>query len=198
MNRLRGLGLGIVAGLLLTRVAGASDNWRFPVGLSYVDGFSEVVSYYEDNHDVDAGGFVPIGLSFTPYYQFDHGSRIGFDLGPAGLILGDVTYWDVPIALTYGLTILPDASWSPYVRGGFKYHFVGGDDVQDSTPGLFGAVGVEFFRQKAVGLQFEVGYDSSEVTMEDDGSIGGWSSRRQRGETTVNPGGLLVSIRAVL
>ncbi len=199
MNVVRRMGMSIVAGVLMAGMSEAADTWKFPVGLSYIDGFSDVVSYYEDRYGADASGYVPIGISFTPYYQFDHGSRLGVDVGPAGVVIvtggADSTYFDVPLALTYGFTFLPKASVSPYARGGIKYHIAGGDDVQDSKPGLFGAVGVEFMRQKRIGVQFEVGYDAAEVTLEGESSY--YGGRYSSSEETITPGGLLVSVRAV-
>ena len=172
------------------------SEWRFPVGISYISGFSDVVSYYEDAYGADSGGFIPIGLSFTPYYQFDHGSRLGFDLGPAGVVIvsgaADSTYWDVPVGLSYGFNFIPHASVSPYGRIGIKYHIAGGDDVQSSTPGAFGALGLEIMRKKMIGVQFEVGYDASQVTL---GRESGWG--RGTHEREVTPGGLKVSIRGV-
>ena len=76
-----------------------------------------------------------------------------------------VSYWDVPVGLSYGFTFIPSASISPYARVGVKYHIVGGDYVDKSTPGAFAAAGVEFFRKSVVGVGLEAGYDASEVQM---------------------------------
>jgi hypothetical protein len=188
--------LGVAAGVLIAGGAQAGDNWRFPVGLSYIDGFSDVVSYYEDTYHADSGGFVPIGLSFTPYYQCNHGSRMGVDVGPAGVVMvtggaEDRFFWNLPLAFTYGFTFMPSRSVAPYVRTGVKYNIAGGDDVQDSKAGLFVATGVEFLRHKICGVGVEVGYDDSEVTLGSDD----WRGRSV--DRTVKPGGVIVSLRAV-
>ena len=166
-------------------------DWRFPVGLTFVSGMRDMADFVEDEMDADTDLYVPLGLSFAPYYEFAHGSRIGFDLGPGTIITiddrygddADVPYWGVPVALTYGFTFIPRASVSPYARIGFKYHVAGGDWLDKSTPGVFVAAGVEFLRKKAVGVGFEIGYDGAEVAFEDG--------------TEFTPGELLVSLRAI-
>jgi hypothetical protein len=205
------LGIVCVVAVLAGVLSQADDNvaqfdfaqWRFPVGISYISGFSDIVSFYEDEYGADASGFVPIGLSCTPYYQFAHGSRIGFDLGPAGIVIvtggADAFYWDVPAALSYGFNFIPHGSVSPYARIGAKYHFAGGDNVEGSTPGAYAAVGVELLRKKKVGIQAEIGYDSSEVTLKRDSGDYDYhyGYRSYSREEKVTPGGVLVSVRAV-
>jgi hypothetical protein len=192
--------------LVAANVCLAEGKWAFPVGLSYVSGIQNVLDYYEELFpELDTSWSVPVGLSFTPYYEFEHGSRLSFDLGPAAIILIDEesyygnswesseeTYWDVPVGLTYGFTFLPQASVSPFARVGFKYHIADGDYVDSSTPGAFGAVGIEFMRNKMVGVSFEVGYDASEVTL----AGADWRGNGYR-EEDVKSGEVLVSLRAV-
>ena len=166
-------------------------EWRFPVGLTYISGMQDMVDYVEDEMDGDTDLFIPIGLSFTPYYEFAHGSRIGLDLGPGTIITfkeqygdsSDTLYWGVPVGLSYGFTFIPRASVSPYARIGFKYYIAGGDWLDKSSPGLFAAAGVEFLRKKAIGVGFEIGYDNAEVEF-------------NNGET-FTPGEIQVSLRAI-
>ena len=173
------------------RSAERRGDWRFPVGLTYISGMQDMVDYAKDKMNGDTDLYIPIGLSFAPYYEFAHGSRIGFDLGPGTIITfenqygsdSDTLYWGVPIALSYGFTFIPQASVSPYARIGFKYYIAGGDWLDKSSPGLFAAAGVEFLRKKAIAVGFEVGYDNAEVEFED-------------GET-FTPGDIQVSLRAV-
>lgn len=170
--------------------ADRKGDWRFPIGLTYANGMRDMADFVEDNIG-DTDLFVPVGLSSAPYYEFAHGSRIGFDLGPATIITvekqygddSDTLYWGVPVALTYGFTFVPRASVSPYARVGFKYHIAGGDWLDKSSPGVFVAAGVEFLRKKAVGVGFEIGYDGSEVEFEDGSEF--------------TPGEVLVSLRAI-
>lgn len=194
------LGTGLVSTAAEEGWQRGAEEWRLPVGISYISGFSDVMNFYEDAYGADSQVFIPIGLSFTPYYQFSHGSRLGGDLGPAGVVMitggdDDVTFWDVPIGLSYGFTFIPHASVSPYARVGVKYHIVGGDGVDSSTPGAFGAIGVELMRKKVIGIQAEIGYDASEVTFSSPSysRASGWGTH----EETVKPGGFTVSIRAV-
>lgn len=167
-----------------------NGDWRFPVGLTFVSGLRDMADYVEDKLDADTES-IPIGLSFAPYYEFSHGSRIGFDLGPGTIIMveekygdgSDTLYWGVPVALTYGFTFIPRASVSPYARIGFKYYIAGGDWQDKSSAGVFAAAGVEFLRKKAVGVGFEIGYDGAEVEF-------------NNGET-FTPGEIQVSLRAI-
>jgi len=69
----------------------------------------------------------------------------------------------VPVGAFVRYTPWPKATVAPYVRGGFKYPFAGGDNLESSQVGGFGAVGLEFWRTKRIGVSLEVGYDSSEI-----------------------------------
>lgn len=168
----------------IARVRSPRDaGWRFPLGISFVSGETEVGDYYEDELGLE-GNMLPIGLSFAPYYQFAHGSRLGVDLGPVSFIRveSEIESWDIPVALSYGFRFLPDAFVSPYLRAGVKYHIFTGDRVEDSKPGAFGAAGLEFFRTEKFFVSLEVGYDGSEVTL---------------GETAVQPGQVMVGLQIV-
>ena len=122
--------LALVMSALLCRAGG---RWGYPVGISYVSGIQNVIDFYEEQYPfLDEDWFVPVGLSFTPYYEADS------------------------------------------------------DLVDSSSPGAFGAVGVEFLRHRMIGVSLEVGYDGSEVTMMGD-----------RGEEDIKTGEALVSLRAV-
>jgi len=159
----------MLVGLLTCGSARAAD-WRFPVGLSYVSGFDDVVDLCEDNleeegYDVDTWDF-PVGVSFHPYVQFDNGFRVGTGIGPLMVILGDVDHLDIPLNVNAGYTFVPSADVSPYIRAGIMYHVATGDYVEGSTPGFFGAVGMEFLRQSPVGFGFEIALDTSEIELE--------------------------------
>ena len=177
--------------VLLAASARASD-FRFPVGLTYESGFQNVVDWYEDELDAEADFFLPVGLAFAPYVQFDHGSRLGMDIGPIAYIAiskygsyasSDESLWDIPVALSYGFTFMPKADVSPFARLGIKQHIAEGDAVDSSTPGPFLAVGVEFARLSQVGFGLELGYDGSEIEM-----ING---------EKIKPGEALVSLRVI-
>ena len=156
--------------LFVTGSAKAAD-WRFPVGLTYISGFEDVVDTYKDNLEaegyvVSESDYLPVGLSLHPYVQFDNGFRIGAGMGPFMLIIGDASHYDIPVNLNGGYTFIPSANISPYVRAGIMYHIAGGDYVESSTPGFFGGVGIEFFRHKPVSFGIEVTYDTSEIELE--------------------------------
>ncbi len=98
--------------------------------------------------------------------------------------------FDVPVGLTGGYAFFTDSAVSPYVRGGVRYHITGGDFADSSSPGLYVAGGINFFSNKAVNLQLEVAYDGSKVTYTAPDFYGGGF------EKEIEPGGLLISIRA--
>lgn len=166
----------LAAALLVTGTSVLAAEWRFPVGPTYVSGFSDVQDLFEDNlryrgYAVDSSGGVPVGLSFHPYYQWDSGLGMGVGFGPAMVIVADSS------TESYSLTLVPlsfdvryafniTGSVSPYVRGGATYLFASGDFKDSAQPGVFGALGVEFLRQKKISVGFEVGYDTAVVKME--------------------------------
>lgn len=64
-----------------------SADWRFPVGLSYINGFGDIADIHEEN--LEAEGLItysveplPVGLTFHPYVQFDNGCAVGGGIGP--------------------------------------------------------------------------------------------------------------------
>lgn len=78
-----------------------ADEWRSPVGVTYVSGIGDIVDQYEDN--LHADGFttesadgVPVGISFQPYYEFDSGLGMGIGIGPVMAIFGDVDFFNIP------------------------------------------------------------------------------------------------------
>jgi hypothetical protein len=175
-------------------VAGAPDarttttgGWRFLAGFTYMSGESAIGDYYQDRLDMD-GSMLPVGLTFASYYEFARGARLGADLGPVSFmrVNSEFESWDVPLALSYGRKFMPKAAVSPYVRGGFKYHIVTGDRVKQSTPGIFAAAGIEFFRTKYFCLGLEAGYDGSEITLSNAGA-----------DETFKPGEVLIGLHVI-
>ena len=157
--------------LFFSNSAKAAD-WRFPVGLTYISGFGDVVDIYKGNleaegYSVSETSYIPVGLSFQPYVQLDNGLGIGAGIGPFSMIISNVaSFFDVPVNLDLRYVFLHDGKTSPYVRAGVKQHFASGDYVNGSTPGFFGGIGIEFARKKRVGFGMEVAYDSSEIELE--------------------------------
>lgn len=78
--------------------------------------------------------------------------RIGVGLGPLLFIFVDADYYEVPLNLNIGYSILPSSNISPYVRASVAYHIAGGDYVEGSNTGFFGTVGVEYFRNSSIGF----------------------------------------------
>ena len=158
------------SGLLFSGLANA-EEWRFPVGISYVSGFADVNDIYEGNlkgEEITGDtGYTPIGLTFQPYLELDNNLRLGAGIGPCVALLGDTSYTEIPININVGYTLKPVAhNIYPYFRTGFVHHLVSGDYIFGSDPGFFLALGIELFRNKAVGLGIELAYDTSRIRLE--------------------------------
>jgi hypothetical protein len=180
---------------------GKKGEVRFAFGLTYASGMLDVDDYITDTYAATGSTVdslvIPVGLSFVGGYRFAFGLEILADVGPVSLILVDdtdadeiFTNIDVPVGLTVGYAFMTEKSISPYLRGGFRYHFSEGDFTDSTSPGAYVAGGINFFSNKAVQLQLEVAYDASEVTYKAPDIYGPGF------EEDIEPGGLLVSIRA--
>ena len=194
----------IVSVLMLLLIGGSAHagQWRFPVGLAYSTGFSDVSTVFKDNlralhYSVDSTTEVPVGITFQPYYQFDSGLGIGGGFGPFMYLEADASsgasyvMYDLPVNLCLRYAILPSSNISPYLRAGVSYNIAGGDFVQGKDVGFLGGIGVEFYRNNRVGFGLEATYDSSSLTLEKK-HMGGPSTNEK-----VKPSEFLISIFAV-
>ena len=179
-------------------------DWRFPVGLTYINDFGDVVDIYEDNLEaegyiVDTSWEFPVGISFQPYVQLDNGFRFGAGIGPTIAFIGDdASFYDIPINVNAGYIFFPSANISPYVRGGLMYHIAGGDYVEGTSLGLFGGIGVEFSRKENVSFGIELSYDTSEIEFEKYSSDSNyWWNSYKSGTKDIKPYGLMFSIFVV-
>lgn len=189
MTRVVGVIAAVVSLAMSSAVAG---EWRFSPGLTYMGGFTDVGDFYE-RQGYEVSTIIPVAIAFKVDYLFYHGSIAASGpaagVGPIAMLLGDVSYFEVPLVLTYGVKFMPQATVGPYVRAGLAYHIAGGDDVAGRSPGLFAAVGAEILQNKRVAIGVEIATDSSTVTLEDSD----WPPRREK----IKTGNLLVSVRAV-
>ena len=183
----------LVVVILFAGTPAMAADWRFPLGLSYASGFEDVVDIYDDNleaegYSVDKSEGPPVGISFHPYVEFDNGLGVGASIGPSMIIYGDTDFLDVPVGLDGRYTFIPGAGISPYVRVGVRTHLASGDYVEGTTPGFFGAIGLEFLRDRRVSIGVEISTDASEVELE----------RVQHNDTEdVQPCELMVSVFVV-
>lgn len=172
---------------------------KFAVGLSYVDGFSDVIDHLkqpfeEAGYEMDTF-YIPAGLTFVGGYKFDSGLDILADVGPfayyyidawLGPLSGEYSYWDLPVGLTVGYDFSSGSKVSPFIRGGVRYHFAGGDFDTDSSIGPYVAGGINFFNTSAVKLQLEIAYDASKISIRNVDGV----------EKDIETGGFMFSIRA--
>ena len=182
--------------LFLTGSAKGAD-WRFPLGLTYVSGFEDVIDIYEGNMEAEgyyvySADYWPVGISFHPYAEFDSGFGVGFGIGPLIAIMGDREFFDIPIGLDFRYTFIPTANTTPYIRAGGRYHSASGDYVKGTTPGFFGGIGIEFLRGKRVNMGIEISYDASEIELEKKERRGYYSYTSTTEK--VQPCGLMLSI----
>ena len=150
-----------------------AGDWHFPLGLTYISGFYDIVDIYEDNLEeegylVDTVEAPPLGISFHPYFQFLDKFAIGCGIGPLMYIDGDVVeFFALPFSLDGRYFFLKTAGTGLYLRAGVKKYFASGDYVEDSTPGFFGGLGLELLKNKKVNMGFEVLVDYAEIEFED-------------------------------
>jgi hypothetical protein len=184
-NHNHSLLLGALAALVgvtfqgLAQSSSAGVRFKIPVGLTYAQGAYDVndklkESLREGGYDVTDDYVWPVGLTLNPRVEFPCGFGLGVTVGPTvfqvveretGHDKDDELSYIIPLGAFVQYTLLRDGKVSPYLRAGFRFPITGGDNIKDGTIGAFGAVGVEFYRQKRVAFGFEVGYDSSEVTV---------------------------------
>jgi len=187
------------------QVCQAGGDMKFPIQITYVSGLSDVYDLYIDNLEeegyiISSDFNIPIAISFHPYFEFDFGLRIGGGIGPLMLVLvggdADATYFDAPLNIHAGYTIIPRSPVSPFVKTGFVYHLNSGEYLKSSTPGLLLGGGIDFLRTKRVSFGFEIAKDFSEVIFEDltDGGYNYQTGQWEEGEKKINTGGLTVGI----
>jgi hypothetical protein len=112
------------------------------------------------------------GLILSPYYEWQTsigGIGAGATVGPTTIVTVDnvpagsvSASYAVPVGPFLRYTPWPKAAFSPYVRAGVKYVVAGGN-YESSDVGFSGAVGVEVWRTKKVGVSLEAGYDTSKI-----------------------------------
>jgi hypothetical protein len=196
----------LVLSLALTGASTAkAGSFHFPVGLTYASGITDVANAIEDSYE--RAGFnmsdnwvVPLGLTFDPYYEFDFGLGVGLNLGPTAVVSvwmdNDDYYYDsddarisyiIPVGAHLRYTFLRSKIVSPYLKVGFRYPIAGGDDIDSSRIGPYGAIGIEVWRTRRIGFSVEFGYDASEVI------VRGPDARNQ----TITFGGYMLSVSAL-
>lgn len=176
-----------------------AGEWRFPVGLSYVSGVNDIGDLLEDNLEsnpyVSADvTVIPVGITFKPYYEWESGLGVGMDFGPTMFVWSseddiDADFFNLPINANCRYTFMPDGNVSPYVKAGISYNISSGDYKEGSDPGFFAAAGIEWMRNRKVGIGVEVAYDSSQIEFE--------RLYYPYGTEKIKPGGFTLTISAV-
>jgi hypothetical protein len=160
----------------------SAGQFHFNLGLNYVNGLNDLSDGLDDVYTAAGYDFdsvvVPVGLTFEGYYEFDFGLGIGALLGPCTAIVTETTIggstesdvsYIIPLGAEARYTFFRDKNVSPYIKAGVVFPIVGGDYLDSSEVGFIGAVGVEFWRTKAVGMGLEFAYDTSKVTLKGPG-----------------------------
>jgi len=200
----------VLSFLISTALSAKADEWRFPLGLAYATALNEVSDLRYDNmkaqgFDVNDRFNWPLGFTFQPYYEFDNGIGIGTGFGPAIFSYsGKYSFTNVPVGMDLRYTFFPSSKASPYIRNtspyvrvGARYNIAAGDYVKGSSPGIFGAVGIEFSRMRTLSLGLELSYDASEIKLEKynrhyldpDGNFWDYNV----GEVKLKPYGIMIS-----
>ena len=168
-------------------------EFRFPVGLTYASGPGKLMDKIKENYKVSDNFVLPVGIVMNPYYSFDSGVGIGGSIGPfAYMAINDSwgssnTNIVLPLGLDVRYTLFTGSSFSPYVRGGFRYPVAGGDYIVSKSAGFFGGVGAELFRINRMAVSLDISYDSSTIEVKDSAPGAKTTARPQ----TVEPCGFM-------
>jgi len=138
-------------------------SMHYSLGVTYVGGLQDVVDFYNTEHNGSTSTLIPVGVRFSPYYEFKNGLRLNLDLGPLAMVAGDVNFTDVPLGATIGYAFAPSSDDTAYIRVGVRQHMASGSDVDGSSAGLFAALGTDFSRDRRVHWGFEVAVDTATV-----------------------------------
>jgi len=159
---------------ILAAVPGASfaADVDHTLGLAYSSGLQDIVDFYDDQPLIDVFG-VPVGFVYRPVFNFTSPLRVDISVGPIAVIFveefggtTEIDYFSLSTSVTAGWNFLPDKTVNLYLRGGGSLHFVSSDFTEDSTAGgVFGAIGIEFPKQKSVHGYLEASTDTAEITM---------------------------------
>jgi hypothetical protein len=187
----------MVMGLLSS--AAQARNTKYAFGLTYVNGFDDIVDIYENNlqkegYSVSSSDYVPVGVSFRSDTKIFNKVSFGIGVGPLMYISAEqYDFLNIPVSAFAKYTFNDGADASPYVCGGISNHFASGDYVEDTTPGFMAGVGYEFLRNKRVNMGVLATYDSSEIEFKKHQS---YSSVNNYDDTieTVNPGQFMLGV----
>ena len=166
----------------------AQGQFYFPVGIAYCSGVQnasdKLLDYYQqDGYTTESRIIIPVGLVLNPYYDWQTpigAIGAGVSVGPTAfnivdnVSMGHTSFsYAVPVGGFMRYTPWPKATFSPYVRVGVEYPFAGGDNFESSSVGVVGAVGIELWRTKMVGVSLEAGYDTSQIKVKYTSTLGG-------------------------
>lgn len=168
--------LGLIS-MMPGRVLG--DASGFEVRLTYLPAAQDIGDWYEEYLEKDYGGYgsveadvfvFPVGVSVA--YRWDtanllEGSFAYADLGPACIMIGDVSFWMVPIGGGVGYEMSLQKELAVFGKLGLRYPFADGDAVDGSSPGLLAAGGVEFGDPEQFQWFVEAAVDTSSITFSD-------------------------------
>jgi hypothetical protein len=181
-------------------------NFHFPVGVGISSGhfevFDEIKNLYRNaGFQVHDDLLVPVGLSFSPYYEFPCGFGLGLSLGPTAFFeVHEETFvggpgrpgpqphedrfsYIVPVGADVRYTFLRQCNVSPYIRAGVRFPIAGGDNLGDGQVGPYVGAGVELFRTTRIAGGIEFGYDASRVRVNGPNNFGGTSKVTYSGFT---------------
>jgi len=176
--------VAVMVSMGITSSARAEGKFYFPVGIAYDTGGQSAENklcnfYQQDGYNVTKIDIGAWGLVLSPYYEWQTsigGIGAGVTVGPTTIVTVDqktiygygsssdnvTASYAVPVGPFLRYTPWPKATFSPYVRAGLKYVAAGGS-YESSDVGFSGAVGVEVWRTKKVGVSLEAGYDTSKI-----------------------------------
>lgn len=147
------------------------DRWGFVLAPTYVSGLASVVDLFSHNYDqlgytVEQESGYPIGVAFNQYLLTRGMLRLGFGIGPfvSVAITGtsdDSSFHAIPLNISAGIT----SSLGIYGKAGISKPNASGEFVISERFGFLAAAGYEMPSDRAVTFGFELGLDTSTVTV---------------------------------
>jgi hypothetical protein len=169
----------LTVALFSTSSFAAGNPGGLELRLSFIPAAMDIGDWYEGYLERDYGGpgraeadvfVMPVGVSAA--YRWDmseilEGGFVYADLGPGMVMLGDASFWMVPIGGGVGLELAGENAVSVYGKLGLRYPFAGGDAVDSTSPGLLLAGGVQFGQSENIKWFVEGALDNSSISFSD-------------------------------
>lgn len=171
-----------------------SAEFRFPLGVTYTQGFGNIIDAHKKNRTADGytsgkSNAWPAGFSASSYYLFSNGFSAGCSAGPLFLIRGNSRLVLIPASVDCRYFYTLSERIKPFARAGFGFCYAAGTYVNGSVPGFTGGIGAEFLKFAPVDFGFDAGYSYYFIK---------YDKKPGNGSQKINPVSFSFSVYAVL